>query len=800
MADYVQRFIGEDKLSDTIKQIKKELTDVSKTGSSSMEKIDDKFNRIIKSSAPLKRQLRDLQAIMSKMNLDGLSNTDQFTKIAQKAGEIKDAIADASDATSRFASDTMKLDATIQAFQGIAAAGSVAAGAMALFGSENEDAAKMIQKVQGALAILNGVQQVANILNKDSALMQRIKAIRLAATTKEINLSTVAIGANTIAEKVNSSAIKTNTLVQNGWNVAKAVGKALLGDWTGLLLVGTAGLTAYALATSSSSKEQERMNNTTKEGIDVQNEYSKTSQDTFARLMTSYSQLRTEWNKLKTDQQKNKFLEENKAKFNDLEVSVNNVVDAEKFFNGNTDAVVQAFVRRAKAAAALAKLTEIYRKQMELMDEKSRIEETIATDAAKHGRSARQGDIIKDSSFHDSRYGSVDREGNWRFHEKGAALYSGTDSSTNKQIIKIEQEQANLNKEATSTLKVIADNTSTFTPSKVSTSTRTTPSRVSKPTKKEKGEYDDLFDTKAFKKVFQTVEEEGGKFAEKLNDVLSKKVETEQKTSSFNKAIGNTNNISTLSGKEAKMDFNDNLLEKLQERKNELETFKQVLTDVGATGTEAFEKVSTELNNVGERIVIVTDEQKRLAEVSKIQNDTIEQQKKKAEAYGYYADMLYAASQASTILGDSEEAQIAQSSINVAATLANAVATIAAMNAEAMAKGASSAFALPFPANLAAWAVVASTIGSIFASLPKFADGGIVGGGSMHGDKVLTRLNSGEMVLNKRQQNNLFDALDGGLSTAIGDLTFRLKGADLYGSVKAYSKTIAKTGHITGIK
>lgn len=45
-------------------------------------------------------------------------------------------------------------------------------------------------------------------------------------------------------------------------------------------------------------------------------------------------------------------------------------------------------------------------------------------------------------------------------------------------------------------------------------------------------------------------------------------------------------------------------------------------------------------------------------------------------------------------------------------------------------------------------------------TISAFAEGGIVGGSSYHGDKVLARVDSGEMVLNQRQQKNLFNLLD----------------------------------------
>ena len=44
--------------------------------------------------------------------------------------------------------------------------------------------------------------------------------------------------------------------------------------------------------------------------------------------------------------------------------------------------------------------------------------------------------------------------------------------------------------------------------------------------------------------------------------------------------------------------------------------------------------------------------------------------------------------------------------------------------------------------------------------VPRFDTGGIIGGNSTHGDRVLTRVNSGEMVLNRGQQANLFNAIN----------------------------------------
>lgn len=107
------------------------------------------------------------------------------------------------------------------------------------------------------------------------------------------------------------------------------------------------------------------------------------------------------------------------------------------------------------------------------------------------------------------------------------------------------------------------------------------------------------------------------------------------------------------------------------------------------------------------------------------------------------------------------------------------------LQALSTAQGVGSASKLPFPANLAAIATVVATIASVFSSLPKFADGGIVGGSSYFGDKLLARVNSGEMILNQQQQARALSLMDGGRDVRVsGDI--RLSGKDIYISLRNY--------------
>ncbi len=91
----------------------------------------------------------------------------------------------------------------------------------------------------------------------------------------------------------------------------------------------------------------------------------------------------------------------------------------------------------------------------------------------------------------------------------------------------------------------------------------------------------------------------------------------------------------------------------------------------------------------------------------------------------------------------------------------NSRGVVAANTAEAATAAGKSVAGIPFVGIAMAAAAVAGII-ALFATLPKFAKGGIIGGGPSSGDKILARVNAGEMILNQGQQSNLFKAINSG--------------------------------------
>ena len=97
-------------------------------------------------------------------------------------------------------------------------------------------------------------------------------------------------------------------------------------------------------------------------------------------------------------------------------------------------------------------------------------------------------------------------------------------------------------------------------------------------------------------------------------------------------------------------------------------------------------------------------------------------------------------------------------------------------------EGIASQSKLPWPMNLIAMAATAAGLIASIANIPKFANGGIFTGNSFIGDMNIARVNSGEMILNNRQQRNLFNLLNGNGSISnnnVKEIKLKIEGRDL---------------------
>lgn len=128
---------------------------------------------------------------------------------------------------------------------------------------------------------------------------------------------------------------------------------------------------------------------------------------------------------------------------------------------------------------------------------------------------------------------------------------------------------------------------------------------------------------------------------------------------------------------------------------------------------------------------------------------------------------------------------------SIAAALPALETLFTAESAVGAATAARSAAETPVVGWILAGAAVASFLAAI-AAIPKFANGGIVDSPFGVGDRVLARVNGGEMILNRHQQSNLFNLLNNGGTASTNKVTFEIEGKKLIGVLKNYNNKINK--------
>lgn len=158
----------------------------------------DSVGKAAEKTKSLKQELRELKQELASGNLTGKA----FDEAAKKAGQLQDAIGDVNQRVKNLASDSGKLDGFVSLAEGIVGGFAAAQGAMALFGSENEDLQKSLVKVQGAVALLNGVQAIAKTLNKDSAASTNLEIKQFNILTFVKTRYAAAVGTTTGALKL----------------------------------------------------------------------------------------------------------------------------------------------------------------------------------------------------------------------------------------------------------------------------------------------------------------------------------------------------------------------------------------------------------------------------------------------------------------------------------------------------------------------------------------------------------------------------------------------------------------------
>lgn len=376
----------------------REYSDVLEDAATKQEEHRQKVEENANAAESMRTRIKELKEEMMSLVDQGIDEqSERYQALKDELGRLQDIQSDVMQQGRILANDQAQFQGIISGLSGVAGGLSAATGAMALFAGENEDLQKVMTKVQSVMAITIGLQQVSEALNKDSAFtlvtLRGVKewwanavAKATAAETAETTATaanTTATTANTAAKVANAGASGTASTAHtaNAGAMAAETVAAKAGTVANLTLAGAfrtvgiaiktipvfgwivAGISALIAIISHFVGKANEAKKAAKEFGDAvaENAY---------KPIGSIMQLSNEWDKLGNNlAAKEKFIDENRQRFDELGVAVRNVRDAENLLIANKDAFIAAQIAKAKALVMITQTQEKVKKALELQNE-----------------------------------------------------------------------------------------------------------------------------------------------------------------------------------------------------------------------------------------------------------------------------------------------------------------------------------------------------------------------------------------------------------------------------------------------
>lgn len=291
-------------------------------------------------------------------------------------------------------------------------------------GDIKEAIGKVVQAAMPYTELAFAVSQIVFMLMKSVTAVKSVAAafagLNLALNINKLNTRAAkdmirvlctTLGVTTLSASSARIALRGVTWALRGLEAATVIGAVL----AGLSIV----MEKLGMTSENTSDKVEGLGQSARRSVEAmksaEESYRQQNAQVFSELMSSYRRLQAEWKQLDKSSRSG-WVKTHREEMARLGLTVNSVADAENVFSKQTDMVVEGFKRRAQAAAYAAKLQSLYSQQMIVSD---RLAELNAEAAARHKVSA--GEEVL-SSHHDATTGNetLGSDGKWRYTEQGA--------------------------------------------------------------------------------------------------------------------------------------------------------------------------------------------------------------------------------------------------------------------------------------------------------------------------------------------------------------------------------------------
>ena len=806
------------------------------------------------SSGNIKQELKAIQSELANMLLNGVDPaSEKFQQLAARAGSIKDAMGDAKAVVGDFANDVRGLAGITDVAGSVVGAFQVGAGAMAMFGVESEEAQQTLTKLAGAMSVLNGITQLQNTFMDQSSgtyrayhALLRLVGIEQTNLTTTVSANTTAQATNTTTQVAGTTALTANTTVKQANAVATTettTATAANTVATEGATVATGGLTVAQGAATVASKALRVALSAIGIGIlislvaalyqkfeDITDSF-KTAEGASSKLAQAWNKFKViavgvgnaiwehmiwplkmfvgmvrdaingDWDKIASNaisafkgghdvignykyaanKEKNKQAEEKKDSEDKAAIKkINDNLEAENAKKGSS--IDREIVASRDRLKHLKKDSEEYRKEYNKLEDLKRQKREQAAQQSKKAK-PKKVKIAKPK---------VDKAAE---EAKRKAEKIADDQKSLKQTI--ETETVNNNKGSRKVDEEQLKNAYGSDKSNVINTQGALDNQLKLIndyyTKIEGFRQADLADEiAAVSKKYDTLAEKAHG-----NTELLEQLEKQKQAAISNIQAEYANKYTELLDQRAKdeKEASDKLLNPLIDKAKQLGQELGRSLDLKGLDFSALTKLTEELQK---SVDGMKELQKVKDSLGSFENSGITRMLDDAKALQQILGSSMASDGekigASMVFMSQAIQQLGQDSAAAKAGLVlQAIGQIILGFAQASAQDSKLGVIGWVAAIAAGTAVMISTI----SQLQSFSQGGIFQGSKTVGDHNLARVNSGEMILTKTQQGNLFRILDNntaGLGGGVGVSSVRVKGSDLYLALSNYSKVQSKTG------
>lgn len=761
----------------------KEASESTRQYTNEVTKITKDLPNLKKELAQSTKETMGLTLAVSRLtkeqrnSAEGRKMIQMLEESTKKTAELKDMALDTQATLKNMASDTRGLDVMKDAVGVAGNAFSALAGTIGLVTGQEDKLKKAMVAFTTVQSTVNGLTAIQNALQKQSSLM-------LGITTAQQKLRNASIKLETAAQSQNIVVTKGATAAQWALNAAAEANPYVL-LITALVAAGVA-LVAFAnYADEAAKKEQKQKEETEKLKQSVE-EFAQAAGNEYGKLRSSYEQLKDEWNDLSSAHEKSEWLKTHKKEVDDLTNSVHDVISADKFFNDETGDVIKSFKLRAQAAAAAALATKYYQKSLEASLQKNSAANVngsvISVDTynklpeAVKKKAKANYTMTWEAGNGAGQYGTptAASSGMGGMVAKNKLTGYTLEGLTDAEVLryglvnqKFAQEEKEYEKIADTWIEKQAEFDKQVVHKPVAGGT-------TKPTKSSKSGTNKGL-TAEEKKALEEREKEILKETEKFQADISinfTQAQIEDKIKKLQDKLRNT---------PIKIDgvFNperDKIKKEIEKWEAELNPSKSIVDP------KEFEKSIGGVIEYNNQVLQKMEDDDKKAKEKKIENLN-----EIGQGIQTVSGMMSSVAQ----MTDDE-------TVNIMAIIGQAVANVALGFSKALAQNGKLGVWEWIAAAAAGLATMVSVQNTIKSQTSGYAEGGVITGPYSSGDRMIARVNAGEMILNKRQQSNLFNAIDenrlggGNSNNTISLQSVKVRGADLYLTMKNYENTTGK--------